>query len=108
MSDAVEKHWAVDRRIPVPLIAALAAQTFAVVVAMSVAWTSLSNRVDNIETFVRDSKAATAASVSIERERGDRLIRVETLMEGIQRSVTNIERKLDSTRQSSNSSTNVN
>ena len=87
-------HWTLDKRIPVALIVALVAQ------AITFGWmaSALNSRVENLETYVADSKIATAAQVSTERDRGDRLIRVETLMESIQRSVTNIERKLDNAR----------
>ena len=85
------ENWTLDRRIPAALIIALAFHAGVFVWMAS----ALNSRVESLETYVLETKASTAAQVVTERDRGDRLIRVETLMESIQRSVSNIERKLE-------------
>lgn len=83
--------WRLDRKVPIALIFAIVAQTFLF------GWiaSSFNGRVEGIERYIADAKVSSAAAVVLERDRSDRLVRLETLMESIQRSVNNIERKLE-------------
>jgi hypothetical protein len=77
MSEENDKHWTVDRRVPLALIVAMAIQT-----AGAVWWASnVSERVNNLE-----KRAEVTAP------QGDRLTRVEVKIESIQEGITEIKR----------------
>lgn len=94
VTDERSTRWSLDKRIPVPLILAIGGQ----IAVFGWFASSMNSRIESLEDYVKEAKATQIAAVSIERNRDDRLIRLETLSEGIQRSVSNIERKLDDTR----------
>ena len=89
--EASHEHWTLDKKVPVLIIATIVAQSIAL------GWwaSSLDSRVSQLEGYVAEAKASNTRTANEERGRSDRLIRVETLMESIQQSVVNIERKVD-------------
>lgn len=81
----VEKHWTVDRRVPLALILAMLGQTGGLVW-----WASgINQRVSVLEE--RDRTVTAAAPIQ-----SDRLTRVETKVETIQRDVTEIKSDIKS------------
>ena len=88
-------HWVLDKKVPIAIIGALLCQTAALIIWITAWGTAISGRIDHLEAFATETKLANAQGANDERNRGDRLIRVETLMESIQQSVVNIERKVD-------------
>jgi hypothetical protein len=84
-------RWHLDKRVPIAFIAAIVAQTF------MFGWiaSAFNARVESIEQYIEDAKISTATAVVLERDRGDRLVRVETMMGEIHRTMQNIERKLE-------------
>jgi hypothetical protein len=80
-----EKHWSVDRKVPIALILAMLGQTGGLVW-----WASgINQRVSALEE--RQSAATASAPVQ-----ADRLTRVETKVETIQRDVTEIKSDIKS------------
>jgi hypothetical protein len=84
-------RWHLDKRVPIAFIAAIFIQTF------TFGWiaSSFNARVEGIERYIEDAKISTATAVVLERDRGDRLVRLETMMGEIHRTMMNIERKLE-------------
>lgn len=73
-------HWVLDKRIPLAVVVTIILQT-----AGMVWWAAnLSNRVSNLEQTSTN-----------ERDRGDRLIRLETQQEAVKETLGTINRKLD-------------
>lgn len=84
-------RWHLDKRVPIAFIAAILFQTF------TFGWiaSSFNARVESIERYIEDAKISTATAVVLERDRGDRLVRLETMMGEIHRTMMNIERKME-------------
>lgn len=84
-------HWHLDRKVPIAFIIAIVVQTF------MFGWiaSSFNARVEGIETYIAESKIANAAAVVLERDRNDRLVRLETMIGEMHRTMLNIERKLE-------------
>ena len=77
-----ENAWHLDRKVPIAIIAALVMQSLAL------GWfaSSLNERLNAVESYVIEAKRVGTS---------DRLVRLETLMGEIQRTLHNIDRKLD-------------
>lgn len=74
------QHWVLDKRVPIAVVVTIILQT-----AGMVWWAAnLSNRVSNLEQTSTN-----------ERDRGDRLIRLETQQEAVKETLGTINRKLD-------------
>lgn len=76
-----DQHWHLDKKVPVLIILTIVGQSLAL------GWwaSSLDNRVTNLEQYMAESKQVGTS---------DRLVRLETLMSEIHRSLRNIERQL--------------
>lgn len=86
-----DNQWHLDKRVPVTLIVALLVHAGA-----TVWWGSAINaRVGHIESYIEDAKRASAAAMVEERDRSNRLVRLETHMQNIWKELQGISRKLD-------------
>ena len=85
-------RWHLDKRVPIAFIAAIFMQTF------TFGWiaSAFNARVEGIEDYIADAKITAAAAVVLERDRSDRLVRLETMIGEVHRTMINIERKLES------------
>ena len=84
-------RWHLDKRVPIAFIAAIVMQTF------MFGWiaSAFNARVEGIEQYIEDAKIAAATAVVLERDRGDRLVRLETMISEMHRTMQNIERKVE-------------
>jgi len=74
-----DRNWHLDKRVPIALIVTISLQTAAVIWWAS----SLSARVDHLERQMADASP-----------RAERLVRVETKLEGLQTGIEEIKRIL--------------
>jgi hypothetical protein len=79
MSDPAQQHWSVDKRVPIALILTFVGTM--IIQSGAVVWwaSSISSRVNTLETRVE--------TMSDQR---DRIIKVETILERIERKVDRI------------------
>jgi hypothetical protein len=79
MSDPAQQHWSVDKRVPIALILTFVGTM--IIQSGAVVWwaSSISSRVNTLETRVE--------TMSDQR---DRIIRVETILERIEKKVDRI------------------
>jgi hypothetical protein len=84
-------RWHLDKRVPIAFIVTIIAQTFVF------GWmaSDFNSRVNNIENYIAEAKVSNAAAVVLERDRSDRLVRLETMIGEMHRSMLNIERKIE-------------
>lgn len=84
-------HWHLDKRVPVTMILAILFQAGAFL------WwgSALNSRVAVLEAHIIEGKAKAETAAIVERDRSDRLIRVETLMGEVRMTLQEISRKLD-------------
>lgn len=87
------ESWHLDRKVPITIILTILIQTFGLVW-----WASkMDSRVGSLEDGARKGDALHAITESkLETLRGDRdrLVRMETQLEGIQRSIQRLESRL--------------
>lgn len=80
-----KQHWTVDKRVPLALIVALMIQT-----AGAIWWAAtISGRVDQLERSQR---------LSDESKLGERMVRMETMVQQVVESTQRIERQLSRVR----------
>ena len=90
MSEESEKHWHLDRRVPIALVGAIVVQTF------SIGWwaAGISGRVANAETQTAAAQIRLTAIETRQLEADKLGVRVDERLKSLQDAVTRVENAL--------------
>lgn len=90
----VEKHWMMDKRIPIAVIVTMLVQT-----SVIIWWAArLDSRVGTLESFRTESSISRGVDSSVDQAQSERLVRLETQFGAIDRALSTIETKIDQLR----------